>query len=150
MNRRSFLVGACSGLATVSGCLDFDSSTSFATDKIEVRERGCGDKQNTVAHTYDTSTDQLHLKGILSGTTQCGDLGISYAYSDPSDRIFVEVIVSDAEGCSSCTRYYDYKATVSFRETPRTVVLVHSDPEPLEGWALELDEKTSATDTNRA
>lgn len=149
MNRRAFLAGACGGLVATSGCLDLNTSTPFITDReINVHERGCSDEQNTASLDYETATDRLHLEGVLSGTTKCRDLSVSHAYNEPSDRIIVEIIVSESESCSSCTRYYDYEATVSFRETPETVAVFHSDPEPLEGWSLTLGEDTPTTDAN--
>ncbi|QSG07632.1 hypothetical protein HSR122_0215 [Halapricum desulfuricans] len=47
------------------------------------------------------------------------------------------------EDCKSCTRYYEYDATVSFREVPDVVAVAHSAPgEVLEMRALEIEEET--------
>ncbi|RYJ08620.1 hypothetical protein ELS19_19210 [Halogeometricum borinquense] len=147
MNRRTFLTGACGGLVLTSGCLNFDTRTPLVSDReITVREQGCNDKQNTASLNYDRSTNRLHIEGVLSGTTKCGDLGVSYAYNESSSRLIVEIIVSESENCPSCTQYYDYEATVSLRETPQTVAVFHSDPKPLEGWSLVLNEDSQTTD----
>lgn len=76
----------------------------------------------------------------------CGDLDITYAASNPEDKIIIDVVVTDAEECG-CPRYYDYEATVSFRETPDVVAVAHSAPEDLlDMRTIILDEGTTTTD----
>lgn len=113
------------------------------TDRsVAVLARGCEDKQNEISPRYDESANQLHLEGVVSETTACGPLDITYAYNHESDRIIVEVILLDDEECGSCTRYYEYDATVSFRETPDVVAVAHSAPEEvLEMRALVIEEE---------
>ncbi|UVE52399.1 hypothetical protein KU306_17450 (plasmid) [Haloferax larsenii] len=149
MNRRTFLSGVSSGLVAASGCLGSGTSTPVVTDRdVTVVDRGCGEKENTASLEYDTSIDQLHLEGVVSGTTNCGGLDISYTNNESSDRVIVEVIVADSAECPSCTRYYDYEATVSFRETPSVVAVFHSDPELLgDGWTVLLDESKTEKPT---
>ncbi|ELZ84732.1 hypothetical protein C453_11976 [Haloferax elongans ATCC BAA-1513] len=149
MNRRTFLSGVSSGLVAASGCLGSGTSTPIVTDReVTVVERGCGERQNTASLDYDRSIDQLRLEGVVSGTTNCGGLDISYTNNESSDRVIVEVIATDSADCPSCTRYYDYEATVSFRETPSVVVVFHSDPELLgDGWTVLLDESSTTTET---
>lgn len=148
MNRRAFLHGVCGSLVAVSGCLDAATDTSFVTNRsIEVTDRGCGNRRNTGTLDYDESNDQLRIEGRLAGTTKCGGLNLSYAYNEQSHRVIVEVIPDDTTQCPSCTRYYDYDATVSFRETPSVVVGFHSDPEILEGIGTVILE-TDASGTN--
>ena len=148
MNRRTFLSGVSSGLVASSGCLGTETSTQVVTDRdVTVVERGCGEKQNTASLEYDHSTDQLRVEGVVSGTTNCGGLDISYANNESSNRVIVEVIVADSAECPSCTRYYDYEATVSFRETPSVVAVFHSDPELLgDGWTILLDGSKPTTE----
>lgn len=145
MNRRTFLQGACGGLVAASGCLGFGGSTPFVTDRtMTILERGCGDQQNVISLDYDESADQLHVDGILSGTRMCGDLDITYAASNPEDKIIIDIVVTDAEECD-CTRYYDYEATVTFRETPDVVAVAHSDPRVLDMRALVIEEDPTPT-----
>ncbi|ERJ04627.1 membrane lipoprotein [Halorhabdus tiamatea SARL4B] len=145
MNRRRFLAGACGGLIATSGCLGLGRSTPFVTDRgVDALDRGCGDKQNEISPRYDESADQLHLEGVLSGTTACGPLDITYAYNQESDRVIVEVILLNDNECESCTRYYEYDATVSFRKTPDIVAVAHSAPEDvMEMRALVIEEETT-------
>ncbi|CQH64240.1 uncharacterized protein HHUB_4332 (plasmid) [Halobacterium hubeiense] len=111
--------------------------------EISIVNQGCGDKQNTVSSDYDASANQLHIDGTLSGTQLCGGLDITYAGSNPEDRIIVEIIITESEACD-CTRYYDYEATVTFRETPGVVAVAHSAPEEvLDMQAIVLDEETT-------
>lgn len=147
MNRRTFLQGACGGLVAASGCLGFGGSTPFVTNRtMTILERSCGDQQNIISLNYGESADQLRVDGILSGTRMCGDLDITYAASNPEDKIIIDVVVTDAEECG-CPRYYDYEATVSFRETPDVVAVAHSAPEDLlDMQTIILDEGTTTTD----
>ncbi len=144
MDRRTFLQGGCGVLVAASGCLGFTRSTPPVTAReISIVNQGCGDKQNTVSSDYDASANQLHIDGTLSGTQLCGGLDITYAGSNPEDRIIVEIIITESEACD-CTRYYDYEATVTFRETPGVVAVAHSAPEEvLDMQAIVLDEETT-------
>ncbi|MCF2165975.1 hypothetical protein KV541_04920 [Halobacterium salinarum] len=111
------------------------------TDRtVTILDRGCGDKQNVISPDYDESADQLHVDGLLSGTRECGDLAVTYAASSPEERIIVEIVVTNGEACVDCTHYYDYEATVTFRETPDVVAIAHSDPKVLDMRALIIEE----------
>ncbi|MGB9964718.1 hypothetical protein [Halobacterium hubeiense] len=141
MKRRAFLVGAAGSLAAASGCLGLDRRNTPVTDRrVTVLERGCGDEDNEIAPSYDEDADRLRVSGVLSGTTACGPLDVTYADNDASDRIIVEVYATDDGSCASCPRYYEYEATVSFREPPDVVAVAHSSPEDvMEMRALVVD-----------
>lgn len=149
MNRRTVLRGLCGSFAAASGCLALDSDERFVTSRsVEITDRGCGDRDNVAVLDYDESRHRLRIEGTLSETTTCGGLSLSYVYSQESDRLILEVITDDDASCPSCTRYYEYEATATFRETPSVVTVAHSDPEILGGvGTLILEKSGSETDS---
>ncbi|NEU57812.1 hypothetical protein [Halorussus sp. MSC15.2] len=132
MNRRTFLSGVCGGSIATGGCLGTGGSTPFVTNSsIEVTDRGCGSRKNTATLDYEKAATRLHIEGVLSGTTKCGGLNWSHAYNQESNRVILEILPTDDAQCPSCTRYYEYKGTATFREAPSVAVAFHSDPDVL-------------------
>ena len=149
MDRRAFPAGAGGGLVAASGCLGASTDRPFVTGRsIAVTGRGCGDRRNEGSLDYDEATDELSLDGVVAGTTDCGGLNLEYAGNGASEAAIVEVMPADETDCASCTRYYEYEATTSFRETPSVVEVFHSDPDPLAAiGTTTLQEDDSTTDT---
>ncbi|QIO23634.1 hypothetical protein [Haloarcula sp. JP-L23] len=132
MKRRGFLQVFSTCTLAASGCLSGpNNERENAYEKsVTIEERGCGEKEHSGVIKWDNNSNIATIDGTWGSAEKCGPLGIgtSSISTDNGDDYLLDVYPLDQHNCNTCTKYFEYSASVKFREKPSRIKLAHSNP----------------------
>ncbi|GGN88187.1 hypothetical protein [Haloarcula pellucida] len=133
MKRREFLQVFSASTFAASGCLSRPNNErgEIYEKSVTIEERGCGEKEHSGVIKWNNNSGIATIDATWGAAEKCGPLGIgtsSYPMNDGYNYL-LDIYPSDQHNCNTCTKYFEYSASVEFRDKPSKIKLVHSNPE---------------------